>query len=590
MKFKRLSFLLGAALAIASGGIARAQDSQTEELKARIDRLEQQNRELLQYFQQCKALSNGAVLGTPGSGPLPSPQAVTNSPPTTPQNQDDIKKIVADFLNDTAAKNKAEEDAKKAKEDEEGYKIGSVMTMTAYWSNGLWLTTPNKDYTIHIGAWTLLDSVWFTQSPDTRAAQGGFAGPAQKVGSGAKLGGLGDMEDGESYRRIFPYVEGTFFDVFEYRLIPQLSNIQYATVGLDEMWVGINEIPWIGTVRFGHVKTPMGLEGDMTSSSRNMTFLERSAYSESIELNQNFVTGAWFHDAWFDDRATYTFSAFRQDLASSTGVFYGDGQWGMQGRLTALPLWEDDGRCYMHIGLSGGWRNGSNNLATSPDRTFELRARFELRDDDPAAQTVQPVPNSDDDRMIDTGMIVASNEWLMGLEYLFVAGPFSIQAEYGYNWLQDAIGANPSGTTLKPAFTSPQQYAFNGGYLQLAYTLTGESRAYDQKRGTLSRYYYGGEGPFNFFWFVRDDAGHYSFNWGAWEVAFRYSYVNLNDGEGLNRIQGGVLNGYSTALNWTLNQNVRFMFDYVYNQRSDVPPGSIPGQVQGLGVRVQFMF
>ena len=110
-----------------------------------------------------------------------------------------------------------------------------------------------------------------------------------------------------------------------------LSTVQFSTVDLDELWVGANEIPLIGSVKIGHVKTPMGLEGDMSSSSRTMTFLERSAYSESIELNENFVTGIRFNDAWLDERATYSFAAFRQDLASSTGVFYGDGQWGMQG-------------------------------------------------------------------------------------------------------------------------------------------------------------------------------------------------------------------------------------------------------------------
>jgi phosphate-selective porin OprO and OprP len=89
---------------------------------------------------------------------------------------------------------------------------------------------------------------------------------------------------------------------------------------------------------------------------------------------------------------------------------------------------------------------------------------------------------------------------------------------------------------------------------------------------------------------VRGDDGHNSFNWGAWEIAFRYSYVDLNDGSGLNRIQGGIMNGYGAALNWTLNTNVRFMFDYVYDQRSALPTGSIPGNVQGAGVRVQLMF
>ena len=36
---------------------------------------------------------------------------------------------------------------------------------------------------------------------------------------------------------------------------------------------------------------------------------------------------------------------------------------------------------------------------------------------------------------------------------------------------------------------------FNGGYVQLAYTLTGENRAYDKRGGTLARYYFGNQGP-----------------------------------------------------------------------------------------------
>jgi hypothetical protein len=32
------------------------------------------------------------------------------------------------------------------------------------------------------------------------------------------------------------------------------------------------------------------------------------------------------------------------------------------------------------------------------------------------------------------------------------------------------------------------------------------------------------------------------------------------------------------------------MFDYVYNQRSDVPIGTIPGATQGFGMRVQLSF
>ena len=125
------------------------------------------------------------------------------------------------------------------------------------------------------------------------------------------------------------------------------------------MWVGSKGIPLIGTIRVGHVKNAMGLEGDMTASSRAMTFMERSSYSEAIELNQNFVTGLWLGNNYFDQRMTWTFVVFRPDLKSSTDAFFGDGQSGVQARFTGLPLYEDEGRHLLHLGVSGGWRNGT---------------------------------------------------------------------------------------------------------------------------------------------------------------------------------------------------------------------------------------
>ena len=269
--------------------------------------------------------------------------------------------------------------------------------------------------------------------------------------------------------------DGTFFENYEYTLIYAFENDQWSTVGLDEFWVGAKDVPLIGSVRIGHVKTPMGFEGDMTASSRCMTFMERSSYSEAIEPNQNFVTGLWLSDNYLDQRATYSFSVFRQDMGSSSGVDFGDGQYGWQGRLTALPIYQDDGRCWMHVGLSGGWRNGTNDLnganasTITPLRTFELRARPELRDSDPAGDPGggEAVTNANDARMIDTGVIAANQDWLMGLEFCYVAGPFSLQAEYGWNWLDHAYGVNPTG--VKPQFliNPAQDYTFSGGYVQL---------------------------------------------------------------------------------------------------------------------------
>jgi phosphate-selective porin OprO/OprP len=551
---------------------ASPQSEADKDLRARIERLERQNQELMHAMERVQAEGTQRNTVVPASTQAPA--------------------VGADVKNQSEAAIKKDGDGQTAKEPE-WYQVGSIMDVTAKFNQygNLWLSTPNNDFTMHIGAWVQVDNVFWDQSGGLRLAPSGKSGPTQGIASGVAQGGIGDLEDGTYFRRIRPFMEGTLWENFEYRLNLALENEQFETSGLDEFWVAMNKIPLIGTARIGHIKNAMGLEGDMTSSSRTMTFMERSSYSESIELNQNFVTGVWFGNSFFDQHMTYSFAAFRPDQAQSTAAFFGDGQYGLQGRLTFLPLYDDNGRQYLHLGVSGGWRNGTNNLATSSYRTFDLRARPELRDDDPAGSASDPqaLPDADSTRMVDTGTIAAPNDYLMGLEALYVRGPLSFQAEYGWNWIDGATGIAPAGFKFNPALTSPQDYVFSGGYVQVAYTLTGESRSYNRESGFLTRQYFA-DGPFTNAWLVRDENGHLCWGLGAWEIAARYSYVDLNDGVGKNRIQGGIMNGVSIALNWYLNSNVSWMFDWVYDARQDVPTGSYPGYTSGFGTRVQLSF
>ncbi len=148
----------------------------------------------------------------------------------------------ADSPQQSEAAVKQVEDAKKAAE---GYRIGSDLSIKANFKDGLflWLETPNKDFTMHLGAWMQWDNVWWNQSPALRAAPGSRPGNAQGVATGVALGGIGELEDGEYFRRIRPFAEGTFWETGEYRLIPALENNQFSTSGLDEFWVGANSHP-----------------------------------------------------------------------------------------------------------------------------------------------------------------------------------------------------------------------------------------------------------------------------------------------------------------------------------------------------------
>jgi phosphate-selective porin OprO/OprP len=486
----------------------------------------------------------------------------------------------------------------------QGAEVGSDMSITArFWNGtGVMLESPNKDFTMHVGGWFQWDNVSWRQNSLNGPTTATRTAPA----------GIGPLEDGDYWRRVRPLIEGNFWETFVYRFNFAFENNQYSTLGWDEAWIGDTKLPVVGEVRVGHVKTPMGLEGDMTSSSRCMTFMERSAYSESIELNQNFGNGIWFGNTYADERGTWSAAAFRPDDGSSSDYF-GTGQWGVQARITGLPFYEDEGRHLLHLGVSGGWRNGTNtgNGVGTPDYA-DLSARPEMRDDNPAGSPgqvaggqAQYLPEANSNKMIDTGKVYSNQEFLLGTELLYIRGPFSLQGEYGWNFLNNAqiLTNGLTGTALRS--TGPiENYVFNGGYIQAMYTLTGENRAYDRKYGGLSRYYFGGQGPYENAFLVRDADGNLCSGHGAWEIACRYSYVDLNSGFGKlgggNYVQGGIMDGVSLALNWYVNTNLTVMTDWVYDYRYDLPVSNVngasatggkwAGSTNGIGTEVQLSF
>jgi phosphate-selective porin OprO/OprP len=613
-KWCRRAFALGTG-ALLTLGTARADGpntpvtaapptaSSTTELLKRLDQLEKSNKDLQKKIE---TMQTGGIQPAGGQNVVPAADGAVSA--------DAVKKIVGDYLKDQDAQKKAAEDAAKA----EGVRVYSNLNLRGYVDNNgyPWLATPNNDFTMHWGAWAQYDNVWWTQQANLVPAPAGrpvagAAGAAYRAATGTVSGpavnGIGDLQDGTYFRRIRPFVEGTVWENGEYRLILALENMQFNTTGLDEFWIGWNNIPVIGTVRAGHVKSTIGLEADMTASSRCMTFMERSIYSEAIENNINFVTGLWLGNNFLDQHLTYSANLARVDLAQATGTFFGDGQWFAAGRLTALPLYSCDGRHWLHLGLSGSYRNGADNTTAgasgpggvaTPLRLFQMRARPQLRDDNPAGGGGGVVANANSNRMIDTGTLVAAGDYTLGTEFVYVRGPLSFQAEYGWNFLNDAIGTAPLAAGITPGvvIAPAQNYTFDGGYVQLAYTLTGEARGYDRARGTLSRPYFPG-GPFSPAYINRNADGGFCHSLGALELAVRYDYTNLNSGTGATRrVEGGRMQGVSLGVNWYLNSNMTIMFDYVYDYRYNLPQavGATPavqtGAVDGFGTRVQLSF
>ena len=477
-------------------------------------------------------------------------------------NEGTVQKLVTDYLEEKDKKEKDDAQVKQKQAELEGYKVGTILNnATVRWdpANGMRLETPNKDFTFHAGFRFQQDNVWWTQtSASLKTAQ------------------LGDLQDGTFFRRVRPSFDGTMWEVVEYNIELALEQVQNGVPNEDEVWVGIKQIPIIGAVQIGHMKVPQGFEGDMYSSSKAMTFLERSAYTDAFY--ENFAPGIRLTNSFLDERMTYAAMAYFQDnnpinTNNNNAVFFGDGVGGYTGRVTALPLWENDGRCFLHLGASATWRNNARPGQDLADpRLDRFRARPQFRD--AIGDFGNGVLPGNSSRMVDTGTFASSSTGVVGLELLYVMGPFSFQSEYAWATAHSiVINRRDIG-----------ERGFEGGYVQVSYFLTGENRIYDRRWGREGSTYIAR--PYTPFWWVRNDDGGSSWGRGAWELAARYNYLNLNDAP----IHGGELDGLELGVNWYLNTNLKIQFEYLHEESFGQPKGKVPANVDGFGIRTQVFF
>ena len=558
-----------AIVALTVGKAGAADDKVLEQLKARLDALEQQNKDLQEKVKT--------------AGPYqPVYQDTRNEGQIT--EKANINKQVDDYLKERDTKAKAEKDAKAQKLEDEGSIIGSDLNMSAKWNingpSGISFQTADGAFKSHIGFYMQEDFVWFHPQNGVRAANQ-----------------LNNYTDGTFFRRIRPFWEGTAYDTFEWNIMPALEQIQNNLINLDEVFVGVYGIPGIGRVRVGHLKVPQGLEGNQFSSSRTMTFMENAAYTDAFY--NIFGTGVCACNSFLEDRMTYQAMFYRNDSSytrpNNTAVDFGDGAYAYTGRLTALLLDECEDRHLLHVGLSGTYRKAERADATlgltGPEQV-QFRARPELRDAQGAFPTAGALPGNNT-RMVDTGVLSGSGSTVVGSELMYILGPFSAQGEWAINYANDVTSGTAASGTRRSSINT-QTRSFNGGYVQLSYFLTGETRQYDKAFGRIGSNYLANR-PFSNFWLKRDENGGFTWGSGAWEIAARYSYLNLNDGT----IQGGVLGSTTLGLNWYLSNNMKIQFDYVNSARWDkgISPsastgggGNQSGYVEGFGTRVQFQY
>lgn len=563
-----LTVLGGLGLLLGEAQLAWAQDPNVQELMIRLDRLEKDNAALKGKLEKMEKMESPSLLE---EGPE--------------DDQKKVQKIIADYMKAAeSSKNSAEEAAKK-KIEEEGYKVGSALNMTTRWDGyGLRFETPYKDFSAHIGGRMNYDSVWW--SVDQQLQQPGQIGP---------------YNDGSFFRRIRLLSDGTFWEVCEWNMeliLEQTVNnntgsANAAAVGssfnptpngminLDEVWVGVKDVPLLGTIRVGHQKTFQGLE--TISSSRAIPFMERSAVFDTFWCE--FADAVLVTNTLFDERATWAAEFGRADdkVNDNTGALFGDGQYFYVGRVTGLPIYENEGRCLLHLGASFGFYNNNapfqrnNNVGqftfANTSNQFRYRTRPDLRDAAGGAF------GGNNNRWIDTGAFIADHAEQLGTEFLYINGPFWVEAEYAYVTVDNPLFGLANGTGTPIAANFRPDLHFQGYYVSVGYFLTGENKTYDRRlgrRGTrvLTR-------PNTPFYLVRGENG-VDWGWGAWEVLAGFDYIDLNSGD-LDSTNFGNMTQERLGLNWYLNPNFKIQFNYVNVQRNEIKTNASTGTLSGNG-------
>ena len=251
---------------------------------------------------------------------------------------------------------------------------------------------------------------------------------------------------------------------------------------MTDVWIS-TKVGSLFTLKLGKQKEPFVYEmvGDAANLPHDERFLSPFFTSRNI--------GASLTNTYLDEHATWTVGWFN-DWWTSGQAFANSGN-DFVGRFTFLPVFEDDGKRYLHLAVSGRYHEGDDDVQ-----------RFRGK---PQSDVATP--------FVDTGDFVAGHSTAVGFEGLWADGPFTLLAEYVKDWVPSAAYANPS---------------FYGYYATASWVFTGVPRPYDKKAGYARRVPVVGN------------------RWGAVEVFARYGRVNLNGGA----IEGGAMNEWYGGLNW----------------------------------------
>ncbi|MBL9123845.1 MAG: hypothetical protein JNG90_09450 [Planctomycetaceae bacterium] len=396
---------------------------------------------------------------------------------------------------------------------------------------------------------------------------------------------LGDIQNGVGFRRTRLQAIGKLTEFTGYTI-----EMDFASAGRPsfmDVWGEQNEIPFFGTVRIGQFRQPGTM--DSWTSVRHLEFLERSLPFGALDPFRR--VGIMAYAMSEDERWMWAYSVYATGLTfgndnystlgdTRAGTEIGDsGGVSFASRLTHLLYYDEltQGRYLLHVG--GGYsysQIGGSGTSGTFAKTFNSRPIPEFFVGDPAGGLVTSAGTP---AVVDSGRFVADSFNFWHTELASNYGSAHFQTEFMCTSVNQLNG---------PAVFYP------GAYFQCGYFLTGESCLYLKQAGVLDYNVV----PYTDFFGLGRRRGFGG--WGAWEVAFRWSWVDLSGGNILpaNQLSNtagpppspnpGVVNETTVALNWWWNRFTRVQFNWIRSMPNYASSGIAPFDIFGGRFQIEF--
>ncbi len=373
------------------------------------------------------------------------------------------------------------------------------------------------------------NAYWFSLGGRLNLDEAIYSGGYQDKGNNFASGG--------NIRRALLKFGGGLGDDFSYNLT---LNFDGSNVKFNDVWLGAStEMAGVidkASVRVGQFTPPTSLDDAPNYGTLDNNVFMESALATSAFSTPSQVYGVQLGASMLDNSmlSVAMYQPSKQESGNFGNTAHTD-RLGGSVRATFVPVRADD--TVLHLGAVGRYqsvnKNGLGNAAYSQKNLFSTAPEMQSR------QVNNNNATNVGNLLLNTGDLRIASYNVGTLEALGIWGPISVEGEY----YRTSVQRVPVSTQ-----TTAKNLRLGGGHLQAAYVLTGESRGYDFATGTLRN-----PKPAD--------------KCGAWEIAARYSFVNLNDQD----IKGGSQHNATVGLNWFVNENVRLAANYI---RANIRPAS----------------